>query len=66
MAKKVNYNLLTAFVAIVTIIVSLILPNKYESKAILSPEDVSSMSSALQSYSGLAGLAEHKSSIRFE
>ncbi len=56
--KKLTIICITAFAAIVAIIVSLILPNKYESKAILSPaEDVSSMSSALQSYSGLAGLA---------
>ncbi len=56
--KKLTIISITTFAAVVAISVSLILPNKYESKAILSPaDDVNSMSSALQGYSGLAGLA---------
>ncbi len=48
----------TAFVSIVGVIFSLYLPNTYESKALLVPvERSSSISGALQSYSGLAGLA---------
>lgn len=49
---------LTVFVSIVGIIVSLLLPNIYESNALLVPVKTSSgISGALQSYSGLAGLA---------
>ena len=49
---------LTAFVSIVGVIYSLLLPNIYESKAILVPvNSSSSISGALRSYSGLAGLA---------
>jgi len=49
---------LTAFASIVGVIYSLSLPNIYESKAILVPANSSSgISGALQSYSGLAGLA---------
>ena len=49
---------LTAFVSIVGVIYSLSLPNIYESKAMLVPANSSSgISGALQSYSGLAGLA---------
>ena len=49
---------LTAFVSIVGVIYSLYLPNIYESKALLVPANSSSgISGALQSYSGLAGLA---------
>ena len=56
--KKITIISITSFVAVVAIIVSLILPNKYESKAILSPANTgNSISSALQNYSGLAGLA---------
>ena len=49
---------LTAFVSIVGVIYSLSLPNIYESKTMLVPANSSSgISGALQSYSGLAGLA---------
>ena len=56
--KKITIIFITSFVAITAIVISLILPNKYESRAILSPADTgNSISSALQNYSGLAGLA---------
>ena len=49
---------LTAFVSIIGVIYSLLLPNIYESKAMLVPVNSSSgISEALGSYSGLAGLA---------
>ena len=49
---------LTAFASIFAVIYSLSLPNIYESKALLVPVDSSSsISGALRSYSGLAGLA---------
>jgi hypothetical protein len=49
---------LTAFVSIIGIIYSLLLPNIYESKALLVPVNSSSgISGSLTSYSGLAGLA---------
>ncbi len=49
---------LTAFVSIIGVIYSLLLPNIYESKAMLAPVNSSSgISGALGSYSGLAGLA---------
>ena len=49
---------LTAFVSIIGVIYSLLLPNIYESKAMLVPVSLSSgISGALQGYSGLAGLA---------
>ena len=49
---------ITAFTSIAGIIYSLSLPNIYESRAILAPVDSSnSISSALRSYSGIAGLA---------
>ena len=49
---------LTAFISILGVIYSLLLPNIYESKAILVPvNSSSSISGALGSYSSLAGLA---------
>ena len=49
---------LTAFVSIIGVIYSLLLPNIYESKAMLVPVNSSSgISGALGSYSGLAGIA---------
>jgi LPS O-antigen subunit length determinant protein (WzzB/FepE family) len=49
---------LTAFASIIAVIYSLLLPNIYESKALLAPvNSSSSISGALASYSGLAGLA---------
>jgi len=49
---------LTAFISIIGVIYSLLLPNIYESKAMLVPVNSSSgISGALGSYSGFAGLA---------
>lgn len=49
---------LTAFVSIIGVIYSLLLPNIYESKTILAPVNSSTgISGALGSYSGIAGLA---------
>ena len=49
---------ITSLVTIIGIIYSFLLPNIYESKAILVPVNSSnSLSGALQNYSGLAGLA---------
>ena len=49
---------LTAFVSIIAVYISLLMPNMYESRAILTPADSSgSISRSLQSYAGLAGLA---------
>ena len=49
---------LTAFVSIIGVIYSLLLPNIYESKTMLVPVNSSSgISAALGSYSGLAGIA---------
>lgn len=49
---------LTTFISIVAVIISLILPNIYESKAILAPVDSSDgISGALGSYGALAGFA---------
>jgi LPS O-antigen subunit length determinant protein (WzzB/FepE family) len=49
---------LTAFISILGVIYSLLLPNIYESKALLAPVNPSSsLSGALQGYNGLAGLA---------
>lgn len=47
----------SAFFSIFGVIYSLLLPNIYESKAILVPTNQSSISSSLQQYAGLAGLA---------
>ncbi len=48
----------TTFISIMGVIISLILPNIYESKALLAPVSSSSgIPAALQSYSGLAGIA---------
>ncbi|MDC3247606.1 Wzz/FepE/Etk N-terminal domain-containing protein [Gammaproteobacteria bacterium] len=48
----------TAFVSIIGVVYSLLLPNIYESKALLVPVSTSSgISKALGSYSGIAGLA---------
>tara|TARA_S200000501_G_scaffold335058_1_gene339464 strand:- start:1060 stop:2016 length:957 start_codon:yes stop_codon:yes gene_type:complete len=48
----------TSFVSIIGVIYSLSLPNIYESKALIEPVNPSSgISGALQSYSGIAGLA---------
>jgi uncharacterized protein involved in exopolysaccharide biosynthesis len=49
---------ITAFISIIGVIYSLLLPNIYESKALLVPVSPSGeISSGVQSYSGLAGLA---------
>jgi hypothetical protein len=49
---------ITAFLSIVGVIYSLLLPNIYESKALLTPVNLSStISGAFRSYSGLAGFA---------
>ncbi len=49
---------ITSFITIIGIIYSLLLPDIYESKAILTPIDSSSgISGSLDRYSGLAGLA---------
>lgn len=49
---------ITSLLSIIGVIYSILLPNVYESKAVLSPVDSSSsISGALKSYSGLAGLA---------
>ena len=49
---------ITTLISIIGVIYSLLLPNIYESKALLVPVNSSnSISGALQSYSGLAGLA---------
>ena len=48
----------TIFFSTLGVIASLYLPNIYESKAILTPNDTSgSISRSLQNYAGLAGLA---------
>jgi len=48
----------SAFLSIIGLIYSLLLPNIYESKALLVPVNISTgMSSSLQGYGGLAGLA---------
>jgi len=54
--KTVIY--VTAFISTLAIILSLLLPNIYESRALLAPVNpANSISGALQSYSGLAGIA---------
>tara|TARA_B100001057_G_C22786224_1_gene925677 strand:+ start:606 stop:1550 length:945 start_codon:yes stop_codon:yes gene_type:complete len=56
--RKWNIVSLTAFVSIIGVIYSLLMPNIYESKALLVPvNSSSSISGALQNYSGFAGLA---------
>ena len=48
----------TAFVSIIGVVYSLYLPNIYESRALLTPSKSSgSISSVMQSYSGIAGIA---------
>jgi uncharacterized protein involved in exopolysaccharide biosynthesis len=48
----------TAFVSIIGVVYSLYLPNIYQSRALLTPTSSSgSISSALQSYSAIAGIA---------
>ena len=48
----------TSFVSILAVIVSLLLPNIYESSSLLAPvKGSSSISAAIKNYSGLAGLA---------
>lgn len=48
----------TAFVSIIAVIYSLLLPNIYESKALLAPiKESSGISGALKNYSALAGVA---------
>ena len=54
--KKIIFSV-TAFISIIGVIYSLLLPNIYQSKAVLVPvSPSSSISSALKSYSSLAGL----------
>ena len=49
---------ITSFVSIIAVIISILLPNIYQSHALLTPSKASSgISSAIQNYSGLAGLA---------
>ena len=49
---------ITTFISVAAVIYSLLMPNIYESKALLAPVDSSnSISGALRNYSGLAGLA---------
>ena len=48
---------ITAVISIIAVIYSLSLPNIYQSKATLAPVGTSSISSSLQQYSSLAGLA---------
>lgn len=56
--SKKKITLITGIISIVGVIYSLLLPNIYESKAILSPVNPSSgISKSIQSYSGLAGVA---------
>ena len=58
LAEKWMLAAITAFVSTVAVIYSLLLPNIYESKALLFSVDSSnSISRAIGSYSGLAGLA---------
>jgi capsular polysaccharide biosynthesis protein len=47
----------TAFISIAGVIYSLLLPNIYESKALIIPNDSDNISSSLQGYAGLASLA---------
>ena len=55
--KRIIFSL-TALASTIGVIVSLLLPNIYESKAMLVPVNASSgISATLQNYSGLAGLA---------
>lgn len=56
--RKLTIIGITLFVSFVGLLYSLFLPNIYESKAVLTPNDSSSsISRSLQSYAGLAGLA---------
>ena len=56
--NKIIIILITAFASIAGVVYSLSLPNIYQSEAILAPASSSnSISGALRSYSGIAGLA---------
>jgi uncharacterized protein involved in exopolysaccharide biosynthesis len=49
---------ITSIISVIAVVYSLILPNIYESRAILTPVNTTNgITGALQSYSGLAGLA---------
>ena len=55
--KKIIFSI-TAFISILAVIISLLMPNIYQSKAILVPVQLSSgPAAALGAYSNLAGLA---------
>lgn len=47
---------ITSCISFITLVYSLLLPNVYESKALLAPVDSSGQIGAMQNYSGLAGI----------